>query len=81
MGYPSLSRFTCHGFIFWCLALWIMVSQTITKDNTSVSSNQNLVQIRKKIKEVFGWDCTMKDDALAKCYSITREGDLIMILR
>ncbi len=33
-----------------------------------------------KIKEVFGWDCTMNDDILVKRYCVTAEGDLIMRL-
>lgn len=40
-----------------------------------------IIQLRQKIKEVFGWDCTMKDDVLVKRFKITRDGELIMILR
>jgi phosphoribosylpyrophosphate synthetase len=56
-----------------------MVSQTAIIDNAMTSRNQRLVQIRQKIKDVFGWECTMNDDILVKCYSITIDGELVMI--
>jgi hypothetical protein len=71
----SLSRFVCHAFIFSCLSLWIMVSRPLTMENMATSTSQRIVQIRQKIKEVFGWDCTMKDDVLVKRYSMTSEGN------
>jgi len=43
--------------------------------------NQKTVRIRQKIKEVFGWDCTMSDDMLVKRYSVTADGDLIIRLK
>lgn len=39
------------------------------------------VQIRQKIKEIFGWDCAMKDDMLVKHYAITSDGELIVIVK
>ena len=42
---------------------------------------QNLCRIREKIKEVFGRETAMNDDLLLKRYSISSEGDLILILR
>jgi phosphoribosylpyrophosphate synthetase len=59
----------------------MMVSQTVMMENAATSSSQRHVQIRKKIKDVFGWECMMNDDALVKCYSITIDGELVMILR
>jgi len=50
-------------------------------ENTAISNSQRIVQIRQKIKEVFGWDCTMKDDVLVKRYIMTSDGELIMILK
>ena len=58
-----------------------MELQTITMDNATISRNQRLDQIRKKIKDVFGWECTINDDMLVKCYSITIDGELVMILK
>ncbi len=42
---------------------------------------QKLCMIREKIKEVFGQETSMNDDVLSKRYTISSEGDLIMILR
>jgi hypothetical protein len=50
-------------------------------DNAKISRNQRLVQIRQKIKDVFGWECSMTDEALVKRYSITIDGELVMILK
>ena len=77
----SLSRFVCPAFISSCLSLWIMVSHPLMKENTAISNSQRPVQIRQKIKEVFGWDCTMEDDVLVKRYAMTSDGELIMILK
>jgi len=78
---PSLSHFVCHAFIVLFLTLWIMESQTLMIDNAAISKNQRLVRIRQKIKDVFGWECKMTDDMLIKCYSITIDGELVMILK
>jgi hypothetical protein len=77
----SLSHFVCYAFIVLFLTLWIMESQTRMIDNAAISKNQRLVRIRQKIKDVFGWDCTMNDDMLVKYYSITIDGELVMILK
>jgi hypothetical protein len=45
------------------------------------TESQKTVQIRQKIKEVFGWDCEMKDDLLLNRYTLTSEGDLIVIVK
>jgi len=45
------------------------------------TESQKTVQIRQKIKEVFGWDCAMKDDLLLKSYTLTSDGDLIVIVK
>jgi hypothetical protein len=50
-------------------------------DNAVISKNQRLVRIRQKINDVFGWNCTMNDDMLVKCNSITIDGELVMILK
>jgi len=50
-------------------------------DQTKNPDSQKTARIRQKIKEVFGWDCTMKDDMLVKRYFVTADGDLIMRLK
>ncbi|MFA6225382.1 MAG: hypothetical protein WC620_04150 [Methanoregula sp.] len=44
-------------------------------------SVQTLYRIREKIKEVFGQETSMNDDLLSKRYTLSSDGDLIMILR
>ncbi len=45
------------------------------------SKSGKTVQIRQKIKEVFGWDCAMKDDLLLQGYTLTSDGELIVIVK
>jgi hypothetical protein len=61
---PSLSLFVCHAVLVLFLTRWSMESQTLMIDNAAISKNERLGQIRKKIKDVFGWECTMNDDML-----------------
>jgi hypothetical protein len=44
-------------------------------------NDQTLRRIREKIREVFGQETSMNDDVLSKRYTISSEGDLIMIVR
>jgi len=39
------------------------------------------VQIRQKIKEIFGSDCAMNDEMLLKRYTVTSDGELIVIVK
>lgn len=50
------------------------------RKNPKNPDNLKTALIRMKIKEVFGWDCTMNDDILLKRYCVSAEGDLIMRL-
>jgi phosphoribosylpyrophosphate synthetase len=58
-----------------------MLSQPVIKEKTLTNESRKTVQIRQKIKEVFGWDCAMKDDVLLKGYTLTSEGELIVIVK
>jgi hypothetical protein len=51
------------------------------KISPPVANLQNIMTIRQKFREVFGCDATLNDDALARNYRVTGDGDLIMILR
>jgi len=46
-----------------------------------MGDSRRTTQIRQKIKEILGWDCTMNDEMLVKNYAVTTDGDLIMRLR
>jgi len=45
------------------------------------NESRKTVQIRQKIKEIFGWECAMNDDMLLKRYMITSDGELIVIVK
>jgi hypothetical protein len=42
---------------------------------------QNTETVREKFREVFGCECTIRDEALLRRYSVSDEGDLILFLR
>jgi len=48
---------------------------------TMTCDGQKIQQIRAKIKQVFDRNCTMNDAMLLRRYTISREGDLVMIVR
>jgi phosphoribosylpyrophosphate synthetase len=58
-----------------------MLSQSEMIEKPMTTESQKTVQIRQKIKEVFGWDCGMKDDLLLNRYTLTSDGDLIVIVK
>jgi len=58
-----------------------MLSQTGIMEKPIVNQSRKTVQIRKKIKEIFGSDCAMNDDMLLKRYTITSDGELIVIVK
>jgi phosphoribosylpyrophosphate synthetase len=58
-----------------------MLSQSEMIEKPMTTESQKTVQIRQKIKEVFGWDCVMKDDLLLNRYTLTSDGDLIVIVK
>jgi hypothetical protein len=58
-----------------------MISQNEGVRSQMNDDNPGTFQIRQKISEVFGGECTMNDDMLLKCYRMTSDGDLIVIVR
>jgi hypothetical protein len=58
-----------------------MLSQTGMMTRPNTIDSRKTVLIRQKIKEVFGWDCGLNDDMLLKRYTITSDGDLIVIVK
>lgn len=56
--------------------------ETRRKESHIVKYNaEKVIQIREKIRIVFGKESTMDDLALSERYNLTGDGDLIMILR
>jgi phosphoribosylpyrophosphate synthetase len=58
-----------------------MLSQTGIMEKPITHESRKTIQIRKKIKEIFGSDCFMNDDMLLKRYTITSDGELIVIVK
>jgi hypothetical protein len=58
-----------------------MLSQTGIMEKPITNESRKTIQIRKKIKEIFGSDCLMNDDILLKRYTITTDGELIVIVK
>ena len=38
-------------------------------------------RIRAKFREVFGRECTLRDEVLLRQYALTAEGDLVLFVR
>ncbi len=58
-----------------------MLSQTGIIKRPDTNESRKTIQIRKKIKEIFGSDCAMNDDMLLKRYTVTIDGELIVIVK
>jgi hypothetical protein len=58
-----------------------MLSQAEMMEKPMTPESRKTLQIRQKIKEIFGWDCTMNDDTLLKRYTVTSDGELIVIMK
>jgi hypothetical protein len=58
-----------------------MLSRTEMTAKPMIHDSRKTVLIRQKIKEVFGWDCGLNDDMLLKRYTVTSDGDLIVIVK
>lgn len=58
-----------------------MLSEPMMMEKPMMNECRKTVQIRQKIKEIFGWDCALKDDMLVKHYAITSDGELIVIVK
>ena len=58
-----------------------MLSHTGIREKPMINKSSKTVLIRQKIKEIFGSDCEMNDDILLKRYTITSDGELIVIVK
>jgi hypothetical protein len=58
-----------------------MLSHTGIREKPMVNKSSKTALIRQKIKEIFGSDCEMDDDILLRRYTITSEGELIVIVK
>jgi hypothetical protein len=58
-----------------------MLSQVEMHERPMTNESRKTNEIRQKIREVFGWDCAMNDDVLLQRYTITSDGELIVIVK
>ena len=58
-----------------------MATMTGMMEHPMAYDMQNVQQIRDKIKQVFDWNCPMNDAMLLKRYTMSSDGDLVMIVR
>jgi hypothetical protein len=58
-----------------------MLSHTGIREKPMINKSSKTVLIRQKIKEIFGSDCELNDDLLLKRYTITTDGDLVVIVK
>jgi len=58
-----------------------MLSHTGIREKPMINKSSKTVLIRQKIKEIFGSDCEMNEDILLSRYTITSDGDLIVIVK
>jgi hypothetical protein len=79
---PALSLFVCNILIFPRESFFIiMLSQPEMMEKSLTNQSRKIIQIRQKIKEILGWDCAMNDDILLQRYTVTSDGDLIVIVK
>jgi hypothetical protein len=65
-------------------ALCLYIKKSVYCDMTDQLKRYDsriITRIRQKIKEVLGRDCAMNDEMLLKNYTMTKDGELILILK
>ena len=80
-GPVSLSPSSWPALLFRVFSSWIMEALVRPTTLSAPYDYQKIQRIRERIKEVFGRESLMNDEVLTKRYTLTPEGDLVMILR
>jgi len=59
------------------------INRSVSMPGTTAefSDREKIQRIREKMREIFGGDIAISDALLSRRYTITLEGDLVMILR
>ena len=81
---PGFLHFHASFAMSWYLpgvSFLNMLSQTGIIKRPDTNESRKTIQIREKIKEIFGSDCAMNDDMLLKRYTVTSDGELIVIVK
>jgi len=76
-----LSRCVRPAFKYPFANLLFMMMDVARPTIGSAYDYQRLDRIREKFHEVFGSECTLRDDVLLKRYNLSPDGELIMIIR
>jgi hypothetical protein len=58
-----------------------MMMDVAAPKTATAHDNRRLERIREKFHEIFGSECTMRDDVLLRRYNLSPDGDLIMFIR
>jgi hypothetical protein len=77
----SLSRCARPAFKYLFANLLLMMMDMARPTIASAYDYQRLDRIREKFYQVFGRECTLRDDVLLKRYNLSPDGELIMFIR
>ena len=77
----SLSRRARPVFKYPFTNLLCMMMDVARPTIASAYDYRRLDRIREKFHEVFGSECTLRDDVLMKRYNLSPDGELIMFIR
>jgi len=80
-GNESLSRRVRPAFKYPFANLLFMMMDVASPTIESAYDYRRLGRIREKFHEVFGSECTLRDDVLLKRYNLSPDGELIMFIR
>jgi hypothetical protein len=77
----ALSRRSCPMLIPVSVHFTVIMLSAAKAPETMNLRGQNTETVREKFREVFGCECTIRDEVLLRRYSLSDEGDLILFLR
>jgi len=80
-GLLTLSRPARPAFKYPSANLMLMMMDMAVPKTAAAYDYRHLDRIREKFHEIFGTECTLRDDVLMKRYKLSPDGDLIMFIR
>lgn len=80
-GNGSLSRRVRPAFKYPFANFLFMMMDVARPAIASAYDYRHLDRIREKFHEVFGSECTLRDDVLLRRYNLSPDGELIMFIR
>lgn len=79
-GWFTLSLPTCPAILVPAILFTGMMDMAAQEHSTGYDF-RHLDRIREKFHEVFGSECTLRDETLVQRYTIAPDGELIMFVR